>query len=50
MNIVLAIDSFKGCLTSEEVEDTLAPVLRATGARVHALPMSDGERGCSMPS
>lgn len=45
MNIVLAIDSFKGCLTSEEVEDTLAPVLRATGARVHALPMSDGGEG-----
>lgn len=45
MKIILAIDSFKGCLTSEEVEAVFARALTRKGARVQALPMSDGGEG-----
>ena len=45
MTIVLATDSFKGCLTSQEVEAALAVVLRAKGKQVLCLPMSDGGDG-----
>ena len=45
MQIILAIDSFKGCLTSEEVEAVLAQVLTFRGVTVHSLPMSDGGEG-----
>ena len=31
MHIILAIDSFKGCLTSEEVEAIFAQALTARG-------------------
>lgn len=45
MHIILAIDSFKGCLTSEEVEAIFAQALTARGATVRSLPMSDGGEG-----
>lgn len=45
MKIVLAIDSFKGCLSSQEVEETFAGALQQQGAEVIALPMSDGGEG-----
>ncbi len=45
MHIILAIDSFKGCLTSEEVEAIFAQALTARGAMVRSLPMSDGGEG-----
>lgn len=45
MHIILAIDSFKGCLTSEEVEAIFAQALIARGATVRSLPMSDGGEG-----
>ena len=45
MHIILAIDSFKGCLTSEEVEAIFAQSLTARGATVRSLPMSDGGEG-----
>jgi glycerate kinase len=40
--ILLAIDSFKGCLSSEEVEAAFSQALTACGAEVRSLPMSDG--------
>ena len=43
--ILLAIDSFKGCLSSEEVEATFSQALTAHGAEVRSLPMSDGGEG-----
>lgn len=45
MHIILAIDSFKGCLTSEEVEAIFAQALTTRGATVCSLPMSDGGEG-----
>lgn len=45
MRILLAIDSFKGCMTTTEVEDIFAQGLRAQGHTVTALPMSDGGDG-----
>lgn len=45
MHIILAIDSFKGCLTSKEVEAIFAQSLIARGATVRSLPMSDGGEG-----
>uniref|UniRef100_UPI00280BA02F glycerate kinase n=1 Tax=uncultured Bacteroides sp. TaxID=162156 RepID=UPI00280BA02F len=45
MRILLALDSFKGCLSSEEVEAAFSQVLTARGAEVRALPMSDGGEG-----
>lgn len=45
MDIVLAIDSFKGCLSSQQVEAALAARFRAHGMRVTCLPMSDGGDG-----
>ena len=45
MKILLAIDSFKGCLSSQEVEETFAGALQQQGAEVIALPMSDGGEG-----
>lgn len=45
MRILLALDSFKGCLSPEEVEATFSQILTARGAEVRALPMSDGSEG-----
>lgn len=45
MQIILAIDSFKGCLTSEEIEKAFAHSLTAKGIKVRSLPMSDGGEG-----
>lgn len=44
---VLAVDSFKGCLTSEEAETAVASALRhyCDDAEVVALPVSDGGEG-----
>lgn len=47
--ILLAIDSFKGCLSSEEVEAAFSQALTARGAEVRSLPMSDGAKGCFRP-
>ena len=45
MKIILAIDSFKGCLTSEEVEDIISSYLKSKGIEIHKIPMSDGGEG-----
>ena len=45
MKIILAIDSFKGCLTSEEVETIFSQALSSRGMTVRSLPMSDGGEG-----
>ena len=45
MRILLAIDSFKGCLSSEEVEAAFSQALSARGAEVRSLLMSDGGEG-----
>lgn len=45
MKYVLAIDSFKGCLSSAEVERTIAKVLSEKGVNTLCLPMSDGGEG-----
>ena len=45
MKYLLAIDSFKGCLSSPEVEETLASALQEKGAEVILLPLSDGGEG-----
>lgn len=45
MKIILAIDSFKGCLTSEEVETIFSQALSSRGITVRSLPMSDGGEG-----
>lgn len=45
MKILLALDSFKGCLTSEEVEDTFAHALAAQGLETRSFPLSDGGEG-----
>ena len=47
MKIVLAIDSFKGCLTSVEANQAAAEGIRATcpDAEVVQVPVSDGGEG-----
>lgn len=45
MKTILAIDSFKGCMSSSEVEDTIAGVLDKNGVETLCLPMSDGGEG-----
>lgn len=45
MKIILAIDSFKGCLTSEEIEETFYDKLISKGHEVTSVPMSDGGEG-----
>lgn len=45
MKILLAIDSFKGCLSSEEVEATFAQHLTGDGIETFSFPMSDGGEG-----
>lgn len=45
MKYVLAIDSFKGCLTSAEAEKAVANALAAKGHTVLSFPMSDGGDG-----
>lgn len=45
MKYVLAIDSFKGCLSSVEAEAVVGDVLQAQGAAFAAFPMSDGGEG-----
>ena len=45
MKYILATDSFKGSLSSMEVEAEIAEVLTEKGADVVCLPMSDGGDG-----
>lgn len=45
MKTILAIDSFKGCMSSSEVEETIAGVLDKNGVETLCLPMSDGGEG-----
>ena len=45
MKYILATDSFKGSLSSMEVEAEIAEVLTEKGADVVSLPMSDGGDG-----
>lgn len=45
MKTILAIDSFKGCMSSSEVEETIAGVLNKNGLETLCLPMSDGGEG-----
>lgn len=45
MKYILATDSFKGSLSSTEVEAEIAEVLTEKGADVVSLPMSDGGDG-----
>lgn len=47
MKLILAIDSFKGCLTSEEVEQTLAKCIQAMFPHCQTLciPIADGGEG-----
>ncbi|WP_337667981.1 glycerate kinase family protein [Prevotella sp.] len=45
MKTILAIDSFKGCMSSSEVEETIAGVLNKNGVEMLCLPMSDGGEG-----
>lgn len=47
--ILLATDSFKGCLSSEEVESSLAKTLTRMGHFVSSLPLSDGGDGMLGP-
>lgn len=42
MKYILATDSFKGCMSSQEVENIIAEVLNAKGIETVCLPMSDG--------
>lgn len=45
MKIILAIDSFKGCLTSEEVENVISSSLILKEIEINKIPMSDGGEG-----
>ncbi len=45
MKAILAIDSFKGCLTSAEAEEAAAAALAERGVDSLQLPMSDGGDG-----
>ncbi len=45
MRVILATDSFKGCLTSQQVEAALAVALQSRGIPTTSLPMSDGGDG-----
>lgn len=45
MKTILAIDSFKGCMSSSEVEEAIAGVLDKNGVETLCLPMSDGGEG-----
>lgn len=45
MKIVLAVDSYKGCLSSEEVEAAMSGVLTASGHCVKSVVLSDGGDG-----
>lgn len=45
MKTILAIDSFKGCMTSAEVEEAVADALNKKDVETVSLPMSDGGEG-----
>ena len=45
MNYILAIDSFKGCLSSAEAEAAVVEILDEKGIETVCLPMSDGGDG-----
>lgn len=45
MKFVLAIDSFKGCLSSSEIEEIVSSKLEVEGHEVVSLPVSDGGEG-----
>lgn len=45
MKYILAIDSFKGCLSSEEAEQAVAEVFDRNGIETESFPMSDGGEG-----
>lgn len=48
MKIVLAIDSFKGSLTSQETEKAVAESIKTIypACDIHCIPVSDGGEGC----
>ena len=46
MKYILATDSFKGCMSSQEVEDEIAEVLNAKGIETVCLPMSEAATEC----
>ena len=45
MKIVIATDSFKGCMSSQEIGDTLSQALFAKGHNSIVMPLSDGGDG-----
>ena len=45
MKYIVALDSFKGCLTSIEASNTLAESLRKKGCAAECVPVSDGGDG-----
>lgn len=45
MKYILAIDSFKGCMTSAEVEAAVAEELDKKGIELESIPVSDGGEG-----
>lgn len=45
MKTILAIDSFKGCMASAEIEAAVAEALNKKGVDALSLPMSDGGEG-----
>lgn len=50
MKTILAIDSFKGCMSSSEVEETIAGVLNKMVWRRCACPCLTAEKECSKRS
>ena len=51
MNVIIAIDSFKGCLTSALANQSAADGILSVSpdAKVVQMPVSDGGEGCSQP-
>ena len=47
MKVIIAIDSFKGCLTSKEANEAAAEGIRSVypGAEMIEVPVSDGGEG-----
>ena len=45
MKVVLAVDSFKGTLSSEQAENILAKHIRAAGIECVCIPLADGGEG-----
>lgn len=49
MRILLAIDSFKGCLSSEEVEAAFSQAISARGQKSVPSPCPTEAKGCFRP-